>query len=109
MPVAILYRIEQLICFALVLLVAGILPAGAEKRVALIIGNSGYKNIAALDNPSRDASLMAETLGSLGFALVGGGAQLDLDKAAMDIAVQSFGRQVQGADVALFYYAGHGV
>src|SRR3954463_11802472 len=52
---------------------------------------------------------MAETLGTLGFTLIGGRAQLDLDKAAMDGAVQNFGRQVQGADVALFYYAGHGV
>ncbi|KRQ00683.1 caspase family protein [Bradyrhizobium sp. DASA03076] len=84
-------------------------PVLAEKRVALVVGNSAYKNITPLDNPSKDATLMADTLGSLGFALVGGHAQLDLDKAAMDIAVQSFGRQVQGADVALFYYAGHGV
>ena len=41
--------------------------------------------------------------------LVGGGAQLDLDKAGFDGAVQSFGNQLQGADVGLFYYAGHGV
>ena len=52
---------------------------------------------------------MADTLGGLGFTLIGGRAQLDLDKQAMDIAVQNFGRQVQGADVALFYYAGHAV
>src|SRR5207244_11653160 len=52
---------------------------------------------------------MADTLGGLGFTLLGGRAQLDLDKSAMDAAVQNFGRQVQGADVALFYYAGHGV
>ena len=52
---------------------------------------------------------MAETLSALGFTLIGGRAQLDLDKPAMDLAVQNFGRQVQGADVALFYYAGHGV
>ncbi|MGT2436128.1 caspase family protein [Bradyrhizobium betae] len=84
-------------------------PASAEKRIALVVGNSAYKNITPLDNPSKDASLMAETLGLLGFTLVGGRAQLDLDKGAMDLAVQSFGRQVQGADVALFYYAGHGV
>jgi uncharacterized caspase-like protein len=84
-------------------------PASAEKRIALVVGNSAYKNITPLDNPSKDASLMAETLGTLGFTLVGGRAQLDLDKSAMDVAVQSFGRQVQGADVALFYYAGHGV
>jgi len=52
---------------------------------------------------------MADTLQSLGFNLVGGHAQLDLDKSSLDNAVQNFGRQVQGADVALFYYAGHGV
>lgn len=94
---------------ALALLFATAAPASAEKRIALVVGNSAYKNITPLDNPSKDASLMAETLGALGFSLVGGRAQLDLDKSAMDIAVQSFGRQVQGADVALFYYAGHGV
>jgi hypothetical protein len=84
-------------------------PAAAEKRVALVIGNSAYKNVTPLDNPTRDAQLMAETLSGIGFTLVGGHAQLDLDKSAMDSAVQEFGRQVVGADVALFYYAGHGV
>ena len=84
-------------------------PAAAEKRVALVIGNSSYQNVARLDNPRNDAALMAETLSALGFTLIGSRAQLDLDKSAMDLAVQNFGRQVQGADVALFYYAGHGV
>ena len=84
-------------------------PAAAEKRVALVIGNSAYQNVTRLDNPRNDAALMAETLAGLGFTLIGGRAQLDLDKPAMDLAVQNFGRQVQGADVALFYYAGHGV
>ncbi|HEY4985598.1 MAG TPA: caspase family protein [Bradyrhizobium sp.] len=84
-------------------------PAAAEKRVALVIGNSAYQNIARLDNPRNDATLMADTLLSLGFTLIGGRARLDLDKAALDLDVQTFGRQIQGADVALFYYAGHGV
>src|SRR3954452_9922748 len=84
-------------------------PAQAEKRIALVVGNSAYQNITRLDNPRADAMLMAETLGALGFALIGGHAQLDLDKSALDNAVQNFGRQIQGADVALFYYAGHGV
>src|ERR1700753_1873791 len=84
-------------------------PAAAERRVALVIGNSAYQNTAQLDNPRNDAKLMADTLASLGFTLVGGGAQLDLDKASLDKAVQSFGRQIQGTDVSLFYYAGHGV
>ncbi|WP_249132897.1 MULTISPECIES: caspase family protein [unclassified Bradyrhizobium] len=84
-------------------------PAAAEKRIALVVGNSAYQNVPRLDNPRNDAALMANTLAGLGFTLVGGRAQLDLDKSAMDTAVQNFGRQVQGADVALFYYAGHGV
>jgi hypothetical protein len=84
-------------------------PAAAEKRVALVIGNSAYQNITRLDNPRHDAELMGDTLASLGFVLIGGHAQLDLDKSALDASVQNFGRQVQGADVALFYYAGHGV
>ena len=84
-------------------------PAAAEKRIALVMGNSAYQNVARLDNPRNDAALMADTLTALGFTLIGGRAQLDLDKSAMDGAVQNFGRQVQGADVALFYYAGHGV
>jgi uncharacterized caspase-like protein len=84
-------------------------PATAEKRIALVVGNSSYQNITRLDNPRNDATLMADTLSSLGFALIGGRAQLDLDKAALDTDVQNFGRQIQGADVALFYYAGHGV
>jgi uncharacterized caspase-like protein len=84
-------------------------PAIADKRIALVIGNSAYQNVARLDNPRNDAVLMADTLGSLGFVMIGNGAQLDLDKPAMDLAVQNFGRQIQGADVALFYYAGHGV
>lgn len=102
-------RVLGLVALVTAALAAATQPASAEKRIALVVGNSAYKNITPLDNPAKDAGLMAETLAGLGFTLVGGRAQLDLDKGAMDIAVQSFGRQVQGADVALFYYAGHGV
>jgi hypothetical protein len=96
----------------LAIVIALLLSAGhaaAEKRIALVVGNSAYQYITRLDNPRNDATLMAETLAGLGFALIGGSAQLDLDKAALDTDVQNFGRQIQGADVALFYYAGHGV
>src|ERR1700733_5805594 len=81
----------------------------ADKRIALVIGNSAYQSVARLDNPRNDAALMARTLKDLGFTLIGGDANLDLDKTALDAAVQKFGQQVQGADVALFYYAGHGI
>jgi hypothetical protein len=59
-------------------------PAFADKRIALVIGNSAYQNVVRLDDPKNDAKLMAETLRGLGFTLIGNGAQIDLDKAAFD-------------------------
>ncbi|MEN3347884.1 MAG: hypothetical protein V7632_1519 [Bradyrhizobium sp.] len=97
------------------LLAAGLLtmllvsPAAADKRVALVVGNSAYQNVSRLQNPTSDAQMVAETLQRLGFALVGGRAQVDLDKSGFDGAIQRFGSQLIGADVALFYYAGHGI
>jgi uncharacterized caspase-like protein len=85
------------------------LPALAENRVALVVGNASYRNIPRLANSVSDATLMASTLKTLGFRLVGDDAQIDLDKTAFDNAVRAFGSQLQGADVALFYYAGHGL
>jgi uncharacterized caspase-like protein len=102
----------KLILFASALSVFSILIAGhaaAEKRVALVIGNSAYQHISRLENPVNDARLMADTLRSLGFTLVGGGPRLDLDRASFDQTVQEFGRSLSGADVGLFYFAGHGV
>ena len=96
--------------FAAVLLCTGMSSvAHAEKRVALVIGNSAYRAVPALPNPAADARLMSDTLLSLGFFVVGGGAQLDLDKAGFDDALVKFKTGLAGADVALFYYAGHGV
>ena len=83
--------------------------AHAEKRIALVIGNSSYRKVAPLGNPGKDARLMADTLRSIGFELIGGAAQIDLDKGQFDRVVQSFSGQLSGADVSLFYYAGHGV
>ena len=82
--------------------------AVGERRVALVIGNSGYRHINHLDNPGNDARLIAKTLKGLGFQLVGGDALLDLDRPKMEAAVQAFGRDLGADSVALFYYAGHG-
>jgi uncharacterized caspase-like protein len=106
------HRVRFLISLISTVLVAAVgftTPAPAEKRVALVIGNSAYKNVTPLDNPRNDARLMADTLRTLGFTVVGGSAQFDLDKTQFDNAVQSFSDLIQGADVGLFYYAGHGV
>ena len=84
-------------------------PAFAEKRVALVVGNSAYQNVSRLENPKSDALLVADTLKRLGFTVIGGQAQVELDKAGFDSVIQRFGSQLMGADVALFYYAGHGI
>jgi formylglycine-generating enzyme required for sulfatase activity len=102
-------RFHRIIAAAWLALMCAVAPAHAEKRVALVIGNSTYTNISQLRNPTGDARLIADTLRGLGFSLVGGGPLINLDKAGLDRAVQSFGAQLQGADVGLFYYAGHGI
>jgi C-terminal peptidase prc len=91
------------------IVLAGAVPALADRRIALVVGNANYQNVKRLENPRNDATLMAATLRELGFTLIGNGPQLDLDKAALDGAVQKFSAALPGADVALFYYAGHGV
>ena len=90
-------------------MIGGIGECKADKRIALIVGNSRYQNVTPLNNPGNDASLMAETLRGVGFTLIGGRAQVDLDKPGFDRVVQEFGRALTGADVALFYYSGHGM
>ena len=80
-----------------------------QKRVALVIGNSAYQAVPRLANPANDGRLLAQTLAALGFQLVGGGAQLNLSKPAFDTALRDFGQALPGAEVALFYYAGHGM
>ncbi|GIL03045.1 MAG: hypothetical protein BroJett030_29440 [Alphaproteobacteria bacterium] len=97
------------------LLLAGLITtiaahaASAAGRVALVIGNSNYEHIARLANPTNDADLIAAVLREAGFELVGGRAHLDLDKQAFEQAIVEFGAAIEGAEAALFYYAGHGI
>ncbi|TPK94129.1 hypothetical protein FJ938_28850 [Mesorhizobium sp. B2-4-14] len=80
--------------------------AAAEKRVALVVGNSAYKHAAQLANPKNDSSDMNAKLQSLGFEVVSG---QDLDLAGMRRTVREFLEKLDGADMALFFYAGHGL
>jgi hypothetical protein len=84
----------------------GTAHAEVEKRVALIVGVSQYKNVGTLPNPSNDARLIAATLSKLNFQVQ---TVIDPDYDALKKAVQEFGRRLDGATVALFYYAGHGI
>ena len=79
----------------------------AEKRVALVIGNSAYKNAPRLANPGNDATLMGDMLRRSGFELVD--VRLDLEIADMRKALRDFAGRAREADVAVIYYAGHGM
>jgi len=81
----------------------------ADVRNALVIGNGEYEQVGALDNPTNDAKLMAETLRSLDFNVIEviNASQIDMKR-----AVRDFGTRLNEAGregVGLFYYAGHGV
>ena len=78
----------------------------ADKRVAFVVGNGAYKNVAPLPNPAVDARSMAKLLRNVGFDVVEG-ANLTRDK--MTEKLLEFGKKAEGADVALFFYAGHGI
>jgi len=80
-----------------------------ERRVALVIGNAAYVNVAHLTNTIHDAQLMADTLRKLGFQLVGGGPQLNLDRNGFLNAVVSFSKALDSNTVGVFYYSGHGM
>ena len=81
-------------------------PALADKRLALVIGNSAYKNAPTLKNPSNDASDMAAALERLGFEVIRG---VDLDYQGMRTSVRRFSEKLPSSDVALLFYAGHGL
>ena len=78
----------------------------AERRVALVIGNSAYRNAAALPNPKRDAAALADKLKALGYEVT---LKTDLDYDQMRRALRAFSRIADGADVAVVFYAGHGM
>lgn len=81
--------------------------AHAEKRVALVIGNSAYKSAPRLANPVNDASLVGGMFRKAGFDQVD--VKLDLNAAEMRRALRDFGGRTREADVAVVYYAGHGI
>lgn len=80
--------------------------ASAEKRVALVIGNSNYAQAAALPNPVNDANDISAALKRAGFEVILG---LDVDKRAFDTKVRNFADLLENADAAIFFYAGHGL
>jgi uncharacterized caspase-like protein len=95
------------ILLAVAVLTATGVNALADKRVALVIGNSGYKNVAPLQNPANDAAAVVGMFKRAGFDAVD--SKLDLSVVEMRRALREFGNKARDADVAVIYYAGHGI
>jgi hypothetical protein len=99
-------RLALLLAHAVVLTPAA---AGAppNPRAALVIGNAKYESsIGPLRNPVNDAKAVATTLRSLGFKVIEGH---NLDRDDLLKSVAKFRAELAGAEVAMFYYAGHGI
>ena len=82
-------------------------PKAAERRVALVIGNSGYRRVPVLRNPANDAKALAAALRTVGFADVR--ELIDADLPQLGKALKEFGDLATGADWAVIYFAGHGI
>lgn len=99
----------------LCLLVPGLPAIAAGDRVALVIGNSQYRKLNALANPTNDAQAVAARLSAHGFKLIGadgqiaGAAVYDLDEDALVKAIKAFAMTAGRSEIAFFYYAGHGM
>jgi uncharacterized caspase-like protein len=90
---------------AVILLVLSTGAALAERRVALVVGNSQYKNPnLVLFNPRNDAEDLAAVLRTLGFEVI---ITIDAGRRDLYLALSQFARLATAADAALFFYAGH--
>jgi hypothetical protein len=95
-----------IVLLAFLAVLAGADAAKAEKRVAFVVGNGAYKSVVKLPNPPIDARAMASLLRNVGFEVVEG---IDLTRDRMTERLLEFGEKTRGADIAIFYYAGHGI
>jgi uncharacterized caspase-like protein len=98
-------NLRRVLLAAVLLLVCQ--PALAEKRVALVLGNSAYQNVPALANPVNDGAVIAAKLTDAGFDVVD--SRHDLSAIETRRALRDFADRARDADIAVVYYAGHGM
>lgn len=96
----------QVMTIALAMTAIGSVQAFAEKRIALVIGNSDYENTVYLENPRNDAVSLSDILRSLDFEVI---ERTDLRHKDMQATLLEYSNLLRGADVGLFFYAGHGL
>jgi uncharacterized caspase-like protein len=95
------------IVFAVLAFCACSQAALAEKRVALVVGNSAYENVVGLTNPAHDAAAITDMFKRAGFDVVD--SKHDLRNAEMRRALREFTDKARDSDIAVIYYAGHGI
>jgi hypothetical protein len=101
-----LARALALVLAALALSVPAAVAWAQQGRVALVLGNGAYRSVPRLANPGQDAQGMAQTLRGIGFQVE---LVRDATRAQIEEALRRFGRAADGAEIALFFYAGHGM
>jgi len=101
-----IFSLHVVFCSCVVLVALLTCPASAERRVAFVVGNGAYRHATMLPNPATDAKAIAALLRNVGFDVTEG---IDLDRAGMTARLSEFAVKTQGADAALFFYAGHGI
>jgi hypothetical protein len=102
------WRFARIVIAALLMLYGFAVPAAAEKRVALVVGNSAYEHADGLTNPVIDAQSMRTALAKIGFddaSIVYGE---NLPKRDFERAIARFATSARDSDVAVIFYAGHG-
>jgi caspase domain-containing protein len=99
-------RTAILIVLTLLGSLLSVAASAQDKRVALVIGNGGYVNAAKLPNPANDALAVSALLESAGFAVE---MHTDLGNSEMRRVIRNFSDQAKNAEMAVVYYAGHGL
>jgi uncharacterized caspase-like protein len=96
----------RMLTYAFAVITTAATMAAADKRVALVVGNSKYEFVSNLSNPANDATDIADSLRRLGFEVTAG---IDMDYRQMRLALRDFADTAGDADIVLIYFAGHGV
>ena len=95
----------RLAILALSLVIGAVVPAQAQKRVALLVGNNAYESIPKLQTAVNDARAVGASLREIGFSVT---VAENRSRRAMSEALLAFDKAVEPGDVALFFFAGHG-
>ena len=101
-------RLLRALAMALVCVAVATAANARGQRIALVIGNGNYQHpdLPKLANPTNDAEDMARALRGFGFEVI---ERKNQTLEGMNQAISEFGSKIGGSEVALFYYAGHGI